>query len=297
MHIRNVSWTMIIGALLWGGAIGTMAQGQRQGQPAAQGGAQPSTDLGYTDTPILPGLPYHVHDPARPHPKVVTPGARPGDAPSDAIVLFDGRDLSKWTATAPAKGGGRWVSQGTPAPWKVENGYFEVVPKSGAIATKESFGDVQLHVEWAAPDPPRGKSQDRGNSGIFLMGLFETQVLDSYENPTYADGQAGAIYGQWPPLVNATRKPGEWQAYDIVFEAPKFDGDKLVKPAYITVFLNGVVLHNRKEEMGPTQHRLLAKYVPGMPSEGPIVLQDHNHPVRYRNIWVRRLAGYDQPEK
>jgi hypothetical protein len=175
----------------------------------------------------------------------------------------------------------------------VENGYFEVVPKTGAIATKDRFGDVQLHVEWAAPSPPRGASQDRGNSGIFLMGLFETQVLDSYNSPTYADGQAGAIYGQWPPLVNATRKPGEWQAYDIVFEAPKFEGDRLVKPAYITVFLNGVLLHNRKEEMGPTQHRQLAKYVPG-PSEGPIVLQDHSHPVRYRNIWVRRLAGYDQ---
>jgi hypothetical protein len=283
MHMRNVSWTVALGALFIGGLIGAGVKGQ-------------STDLGYTDTPILPGLPYHVHDPARPHPKVVTPGAQPGDAPSDAIVLFDGKDLSSWTLTSTAKGGGRWVANPQPAPWKVENGYFEVVPKTGAIATKERFGDVQLHVEWAAPSPPRGRSQDRGNSGIFLMGLFETQVLDSYDNPTYADGQAGAIYGQWPPLVNATRKPGEWQAYDIVFEAPKFEGDKLVKPAYITVLLNGVLLHNRKEEMGPTQHRQLAKYVPS-PAEGPIVLQDHNHPVRYRNIWVRRLAGYDQPEK
>jgi hypothetical protein len=283
MHMRNVSWTVALGALFIGGLIGAGVKGQ-------------STDLGYTDTPILPGLPYHVHDPARPHPKVVTPGAQPGDAPSDAIVLFDGKDLSSWTLTSTAKGAGRWVANPQPAPWKVENGYFEVVPKTGAIATKERFGDVQLHIEWAAPSPPRGRSQDRANSGIFLMGLFETQVLDSYDNPTYADGQAGAIYGQWPPLVNATRKPGEWQAYDIVFEAPKFEGDKLVKPAYITVFLNGVLLHNRKEEMGPTQHRQLAKYVTS-PAEGPIVLQDHNHPVRYRNIWVRRLAGYDQPEK
>jgi hypothetical protein len=295
--MRKLGWTTGIAALFLGGVIGTMADGQQQAQPPAHAGAQTSTDLGYTDTPILPGLPYRVHDPARPHPKVVTPGAQPGDPPSDAIVLFDGKDLSKWTATAVAKGTGRWVSQGMPAPWKVEDGYLEVVPKAGAIATRDSFGDVQLHVEWAAPSPPRGKGQDRGNSGIFLMGLFETQVLDSYENPTYADGQAGAIYGQWPPLVNATRKPGEWQAYDIVFEAPRFEGDKLVTPAFVTVFLNGILLHNRKEEMGPTQHRQLAKYASGMPADGPIVLQDHNHAVRYRNVWLRKLAGYDVPEK
>ncbi len=126
-------------------------------------------------------------------------------------------------------------------------------------------------------------------------GPVQTQVLDSYHSQTYADGQAGAIYGQWPPLVNATRPPGVWQSYDIVFEAPQLDGDRVLKPAYVTVFLNGVLLHNRKELMGPTVHRMLAKYVAG-PAEGPIVLQDHNHPVRYRNIWVRRLTGYDQPE-
>src|SRR5580700_8602723 len=167
-----------------------------------------NTDLGYTDTPVLPGLPYHVHDPARPHPPVVTPSVEPGGPPSDAIVLFDGKDLSKWTSAKLTPG---VTPIAAPAPWKVENGYMEVVPGKGAIATKEKFGDVQLHVEWATPAVVAGNSQGRGNSGIFLQGRYETQVLDSYQNPTYADGQAGAIYGQWPPLANPTRKPGEWQ--------------------------------------------------------------------------------------
>ena len=239
-------------------------------------------DLGYDDTPILPGLPYHVHDPKRPHPPVVTPAAQPDGAPSDAILLFDGKDLSQWN---PSR-----------RPWKLENGYFEVVPGAGDLSTKQKFGDVQLHIEWAAPGEVRGTSQNRGNSGIFLQGRYEVQVLDSYQNPTYADGQAGALYGQWPPLVNPTRKPGEWQTYDIVFEAPKFESGKLLKPAYATVFLNGVLLHNHKELMGPTLHRQLAHYAP-QPEEDSLVLQDHQQPVRYRNIWVRRLAPYDLPEK
>jgi hypothetical protein len=239
-------------------------------------------DLGYDDTPMLPGLPFHVHDPKRPHPPVVTPSAQPGGAPSDAIVLFDGKDLSQWHS---AKGN-----------WKVADGYFQVVPGAGDLATKQKFGDVQLHVEWAAPAEVRGNSQNRGNSGIYLQGRYEVQVLDSYQNPTYADGQAGALYGQWPPLANATRKPGEWQSYDIVFEAPKFENGKLMKPAYATVFLNGVLLHNHKELMGPTVHRALAKYTE-QPAEDSLVLQDHQQPVRYRNIWIRRLLTYDQPEK
>jgi len=256
-------------------------------------GSDPGTD-GFTDTPLLPGLPWHVHDPARPHPKVVTPGPQPGQPPSDAIVLFDGRDLSKWTT---ARLGRAAYTIGTgPAPWKVGNGYFEVVPRSGDIASKEKFGDVQLHVEWMEPGDVHGVSQDRGNSGVFLMGLFEIQVLDSFTSRTYADGQAGAMYGQWPPLVNAVRKPGEWQTYDIVFEAPHYAGERLTRPASMTVFLNGVLLHNHKEEMGPTIYRQVPKYAAG-PSEGPIVLQDHGHPVRFRNIWVRRLSGYDEPEK
>ena len=256
--------------------------------------AQDNTvDQGFTDTPTLPGLPWHVHDPARPHPKVVTPGVQPGQAPSDAIVLFDGRDLSKWTAAK--LGTGAYTLTSNPAPWKVTNGWFEVVPRSGDIASKEQFGDVQLHVEWQEPVDIRGSSQNRGNSGIFLMGLFEIQVLDSYRARTYADGQAGAIYGQWPPFVNAARAPGEWQTYDIVFEAPRFSGDQLSRPASMTVFLNGVLLHNRQAAMGPTIYRQIPKYVP-VPPEGPIILQDHGSPVRYRNIWARRLAGYDQPE-
>jgi hypothetical protein len=248
-------------------------------------GQQPSGDLGYTDTPMLPGQPYHVHDPGRSHPAVVTPASEPAGAPSDAIVLFNGKDLSHWTAAKPDPV--HPVTTPDPAGWKVENGYLEVSGR-GDIATRDKFGDVQLHVEWAAPSEVRGNSQGRGNSGIFLQGRYEVQVLDSYQNPTYADGQAGAIYGQWPPLVNPARRPGEWQSYDIIFEAPHFAGEKLTKPAYLTVFLNGVLLHNRKEVMGPTVHRALAKYVP-QPAEDSLMLQNHGNAVRYRNIWIRRL--------
>lgn len=246
-------------------------------------------DLGFKDTPMLPGLPYHVHDSDRPHPAVVTPSSQQGGPPSDAVVLFDGKDLSAWTGhpSTITKAGATG-----PAEWKMAGGYFEVVPKTGDIASKEKFGDCQVHVEWSEPTDITGKSQARGNSGILLMGLYEIQVLDGYNNPTYADGQAGAIYGQWPPLANSTRKPGEWNVYDIVFEAPKFDGEKLTKPAYITVFLNGVLLHNRKESMGPMIYRQVAHYAP-QPAEGSLVLQNHNSPVQYRNIWVRRIPVYD----
>jgi hypothetical protein len=235
-------------------------------------------DLGYKDTPMLPGLPFHVHDSDRPRPRVVTPGAQVGAAPSDAIVLFDGKDLSHWVTQ----------KDGSPAKWKVENGYFEVVKGAGQIATKEKFGDMQLHIEWASPAVVSGNSQGRGNSGVFLQGRYEIQVLDSFENPTYADGQAGAIYGQWPPMVNAARKPGEWQTYDIVFEAPRLDGDKVLKPAYVTVIHNGVLLQNHHDIMGPTKHRETTKYE-AQPPEDSLQLQDHGNPVRYRNIWVRRL--------
>jgi len=236
-----------------------------------------NNDLGYTDTPMLPGLPYHVHDPARPHPPVVTPASQPGGSPSDAIVLFDGTDVSHWQNPH----------------WKVENGYMEVVPNSGDLKSKEKFGDVQLHLEFASPTQIRGNSQNRGNSGIFFQGLYEIQVLDGFENPTYADGQIGAIYGQWPPLANPTRKPGEWQSYDIVFEAPRMGDAKVMTPAFVTVFLNGVLMHNRKEIMGPTVHRALAKYA-AQPAEDSLMLQDHQQPVRYRNIWIRRIGTYDK---
>lgn len=223
----------------------------------------------------------------------MTPANTPGGPPSDAVILFDGKDLSQWQSHASTitKAG----TSGAPE-WKLGDGYMEVVPRTGDLATKEKFGDIQLHVEWSSPNPPTGTSQGRGNSGVLLMGRYEIQVLDSYQSKTYADGQAGAIYGQWPPLANAVRKPGEWNVYDIVFEAPKFEGEKLVKPAYFTVFLNGVLLHNRKESMGPMVYRQVAHYVP-QPAEDSLVLQNHNDRVRYRNIWIRKTGGYDRPEK
>jgi len=226
---------------------------------------------------------WKIHDPNRPLPTVIDPETpstqdSPGRPPSDAVVLFDGKDLSKWAH-----------KDGSPAKWKVENGYFEVVPKTGYIYTREAFGDCQLHVEFSEPAPPKGEDQDRGNSGVFLQGLYETQVLDSYQSKTYADGQAGAIYGQYPPLVNASRPPGQWQSYDIVFHGPRFEKDgKLLRPARVTVLHNGVLVQDNVELTGPTAHGKRPPYEP-QPEKLPLALQDHNHPVRYRNIWVREL--------
>lgn len=256
-------------------------------------GAQPKKgDLGFTDTPMLPGQKWHVHDPGRPHPHVVTPGKEPGAAPSDAVVLFDGKDLSQWAQHGKGADSAKLVDP----QWKVENGYFEVVPGTGDLFTREKFGDCQLHVEWSELADIKGTSQARGNSGVLLMSRYEIQVLDPYNNPTYADGQASAIYGQFPPLVNPGRKPGEWQTYDIVFEAPRFEGEKLLKPAVETVFFNGVLVHNHKEPIGAMIYRQVGKYTPHNPEE-PLMLQEHHDRVRFRNIWIRRLAGYDLPEK
>lgn len=296
-HVARPFVAGVVICLTVGGLV-LLAQ-QAPSRPAPTQAATPpvaprtAADDGYTDTPMLPGLPWHVHDPARPHPAIVTPGATPGAAPSDALVLFDGRDLSKWTQYGTGADSNKLLDP----KWVVRDGYFETGARTGAVYTRESFGDVQLHVEWASPDLIVGNSQGRGNSGIKMMGLYEIQVLDSYNNKTYADGQAGAIYGQWPPLANVARKSGEWQTYDIVFEAPRFENDKMVKPAFLTVIWNGVVVHNRKEVMGKTLHRDVGKYSPPYATELPLMLQDHNNPVRYRNIWVRRLATYDQPEK
>jgi len=236
--------------------------------------------IGYEDTPILPGMPWRVHDPNRPLPPVVTPRPAGGPVapPSDAVMLFDGRDGSGWVS----------AKTGEPNPWKIENGYMEVVPKSGSIMSKIEFGSCQIHLEWASPAEVVGASQGRGNSGVFLMRRYEIQVLDSYDNPTYADGTAGSIYGQYPPLVNACRKPGEWQTYDIVWQAPLFDGDKLARPAVLSLVHNGVVLHHARELMGATTHRQLPVYTPH-PPRGALELQDHNNPVRFRNIWYRPL--------
>jgi hypothetical protein len=223
------------------------------------------------------------NDRTRPLPPVITPGTastqeQPGKPPSDAVVLFDGKDLSSWESV---KGG--------PAKWTVGDGYFATVPGTGYIRTKASFGDCQLHVEWATPNPPHGVDQDRGNSGVFLHGLYEVQVLDSYESVTYADGQAAALYGQYPPLVNASRKPGEWQMYDIVFHGPRFDANGAVtRKAIFTVFHNGVLVQDHEELTGPTEHHARPPYKV-TPEKLPLALQDHNHPVRYRNIWIREL--------
>lgn len=238
---------------------------------------------GYTDTPLLPGGKWRVHDDTRPRPEVVTPGKTAADPPSDAIVLFDGTDLSEWVMD----------KDGSPADWTVKDGFMEVPPKGsgvgGYIKTKREFGDVQVHAEWATPAKVEGNSQGRGNSGIFLLNNYEIQVLDSYENKSYADGQASALYGYKPPLVNASRKPGEWQTYDIIFEAPKWDAEgNLLKKAYVTVIHNGVVTHHRQPYLGPTGHKKVANYNT-VAETGSIKLQDHGNPTRFRNIWVREL--------
>ncbi len=226
---------------------------------------------------------WKIHDTDRPVPPVINAGTpstqdSPGRPPSDAVVLFDGKDLSHWSH-----------KDGSPAKWKVEQGYAEVVAKTGNIYTREAFGDCQLHVEFAEPVPPKGESQERGNSGVFLMGLYEIQVLDSYENKTYADGQAASVYGQYPPLVNASRPPGQWQSYDIVFHGPRFDKDgKLLRPARVTVLHNGVLVQDNVELTGPTAHKARPPYSP-QPEKLPLALQDHGNSVRYRNIWIREL--------
>ena len=246
---------------------------------------------GFRDTPMLPDGKWHLHDPDRPQPRVVTPGAtfsQNAPAPSDAEVLFDGKDLSKWQN-----------NRGQDATWKVADGYVETAARGGGIRSRGKWADFQLHVEWAAPAPPKGTGQGRGNSGVLINGMYEVQVLDSYQAKTYPDGQAGAIYGQSPPLVNASKPPGEWQTYDIIFESPRWsDKGELAKKACVTVLHNGVVVQNRYEFTGITDGitgdvpwKSLAKYARPHPPEVFIELQDHNNPVHYRNIWVRALGA------
>jgi len=228
--------------------------------------------VGYKDTLILPWCGYHVHDPDRPAPPKVTPSpsTRP-TAPSDAVALFDGSDLSAWKASD----------------WKIEDN--ELVAVSGRLSTKQGFGDCQLHLEWQAPNPPQGHEWDRGNNGVLLMGLFEIQIFDTYTTPLYPDGQAASVYGQTPPMVNACRPPGQWQSYDIVFFAPVFKNGTLEKPARVTVLHNGVLVHHNQEIYGPTGHRILPKYDKPIPEKLPLCLSAHNNPVRLRNIWIRSL--------
>lgn len=211
-----------------------------------------------------------------PEPAAVDPGGetRP---PSDAVVLFDGTDLSAWSGTDG------------PARWKVESGAMTVVAGTGDITSKQAFGDVQLHIEWRTPAEVSGEGQGRGNSGVFLMGLYEVQVLDSYNNRTYSNGQAGSVYKQHIPLVNASRPPGVWQTYDIVFKAPRFKADGSVdSPAVVTVIHNGVLIQDHVVLSGPTEYIGLPQYK-AHDSKLPIKLQDHDNPVSFRNIWVREL--------
>ncbi len=234
--------------------------------------------VGYLDTPYLPWAPeYRKHDPNRPWPTDVTPGEpccpdNPAfGPPSDAIVLFDGSNMDAWE----------------PNEWEIENG--EVVAYEDDITTLESFGDCQLHLEWQAPDPPRGSTTDRGNSGVFFMSRYEIQIFDSYTEKIYPDGIAGAVYGETPPMVHPIRPPGQWNVYDITFTAPVFNGDgDLVSPARVTMLFNGVLVHNNTTIHGPTDWREISEYS-AHPPEQPLRLQEHGNPVRFRNIWIRRL--------
>ena len=221
---------------------------------------------------------WPVHATDRPRPPRVDPGPErpPVPPPSDAVVLFDGSGLGAWQHP-----------DGRAAGWTVRDGYMEVVPGAGALRTREAFGDVQLHLEWAAPNS--GSGQNSGNSGVFLMERYEVQVLNSFENDTYPDGQAAAIYGQYPPRVNASRPPGAWQTYDLVFRRPRFaDDGTLRRPATVTLFHNGVLVHDDVPLTGPTAHRDRPPYTPH-PERLPLLLQDHDEPVRYRAIWLRAL--------
>ena len=232
---------------------------------------------------------WKAHDWDRERPTVITPGTSnlPLPAPSDAVVLFNGKNLDEWRS-----------ADGSPAKWIVKDEVMESVPGSGYIFSAKSFGDCQLHVEWASPEKVQGKSQGRGNSGVFLQGLFEVQVLDSFDNKTYADGQAASVYGQYPPLVNASRKPGEWQSYDIIFRRPSFQDGKLTQPARITVLHNGVLVQDNVRPLGPTSW-LQHKPYEAVAEKLPLSFQDHGNPVRYRNVWLRELPPeiIVQPEK
>ncbi|MCX6929239.1 MAG: DUF1080 domain-containing protein [Verrucomicrobia bacterium] len=228
---------------------------------------------GYKDTPKLPWCQWLVHDPDRPNPKRVDPG-RPAPSaplPADAVVLFDGKDTSKWEVLGD---------------WKIEDDCL--VSGNGVFATKASFGDIQLHLEFMGPAHFEGPWYNRGNNGVMLMSLFEIQIFDSVNEKIYPDGACAAIYGQTPPLVNATRPPGAWQSYDIAFTAPKFHEDKLVTPARVTVFHNGVLVQLNEVIYGETGHRIVPEYQHHS-SKGPLAFGGHGCPVRFRNIWLREL--------
>jgi hypothetical protein len=287
-----------------GGMMG--GRGQRTGPPDPFAGSPVGSPL--------PGQKWLVHDHSRTQPRKVTPGAplNTVSAPSDAIVLFNGKDLSKWSAVGfGGRGGGRGMTPGqapqagqaapqapppaapasTEAQWPVVDGHMEM---AGGIATKESFGDIQLHMEWLTPpiDDPDRVGQQRGNSGVIFMGRYEVQLLSGFNNITYADGMAGAMYGVYPPMVNPCLPEGQWNSLDFVFEAPKFEGENLTKPAFLTLFFNGIVVHHRAQFLGTTTREPLAAYTPHA-AELPLQLQGHAGPAWFRNVWIRRVPGYD----
>ena len=285
---RAAAFAMTMGVALYGLAmIAAMAQDAAPEKAAAPGKAAAPAKAKKAkkkaEPKLTPGGKWVEGSMDRPRPRVVTPGTessqdKPGLPPSDAIVLFDGKDLSHWTGIK------RRANEltGEAPKWKVENGDMEVTPKTGDIVTKDKFGDCQIHIEWASPKEVKGSGQGPGNSGVYLLGHCEIQVLDSYDNDTYPDGQAAAIYHRYPPLVNACRKPGEWQTYDIILMQPRFDNDsKTTEPARVTVHQNGILVQYCAD-------------VPGDMTENPILLQDHGNPVRYRNIWVRKIGQADQ---
>ncbi|MES2476300.1 MAG: DUF1080 domain-containing protein [Verrucomicrobiota bacterium] len=227
---------------------------------------------GYPDGPKLPGGKYSVHDPARPQPPVVaTAGAVVVKPPADAVVLFDGKSLDAWSPG-----------------WKIEDG--SMVASGKDIESKQAFGAIQMHFEWRLPAGRKVDGQSGGNSGVFLMGRYEVQVLQSNANPTYPDGQAGSMYGQRPPLVNATAPQGEWNSYDLTFVPPVYQDGKVVAPAKLTLFHNGVCVQNGEAYLGPTEHQKLASYPASHPETGPLKLQFHGDPMEYRNMWVRPLG-------
>jgi hypothetical protein len=283
VSIRLAGQLAVVGVL----AAGLASSSGQTGGGNRAGGAQGESIEGYKDTPMLPGGKWHMHDPDRPQPAVVTPGAafsQGAPPPSDAEMLFDGKDLSKWQN-----------DRGGDAAWLVQDGYMEIV-HNGGIRTRGKWADFQLHLEFAEPTVITGHGQARGNSGVLIGNLYEVQIVDSYQDKTYPDGQAGALYGQVPPLVNPAKPPGEWQTYDIIWNSPRWnEKGELTQKASVTVLFNGVVVQDKSEYIGSTDgiggqgFRQAPIYKPH-PPEVFIELQDHNgNKVRFRNIWVRDL--------
>lgn len=250
-------------------ALAAMAAALALPAPAhAAGPMLPDGRIGYTDSPLLPWTAgWRKHDPDRPQPPKVTPGIN-GAAPSDAVVLFDGRDTSAWASNG----------------WTLAEG--ALVCGKGDLETRAAFGSCQLHLEWMTPDPPGDQPMNRGNSGVFFMGRYEFQIFDSFSQPLYADGIAASVYGETPPLAAAALPPGRWQTFDLVFLAPEFDGGRVARPARLTAFHNGVLVQYDTEIRGPCAHKSIAPYRPHE-ARLPLKLQSHGSPVRFRNIWIR----------